>query len=63
MSDDAVLSCLDRRQTGSTVQLKPCMSFLTTRAFGDSEKGGWEPVGPSGRKTMPGGFAWRQPRV
>ena len=32
MSDDAVLSCLDRRQTGSTVQLNPCMSFLTTRA-------------------------------
>lgn len=31
MSDDAVLSCLDRRQTGSTVQLNPCMSFLTTR--------------------------------
>ncbi len=32
MSDDAVLSCLDRRQTGSTVQLNPCISFLTTRA-------------------------------
>jgi len=31
MSDDAVLSCLDRRQSGSTVQLNPCMSFLTTR--------------------------------
>ena len=31
--------------------------------FGDSKKGGWEPLGPSGRKTMLGGLYWRQPRV
>ncbi len=24
-------------------------------------KSGWEPVGPSGRITMPGGLDWRQP--
>ncbi len=33
MSDDAVQSCLDWRQTVSTVQLNLCMSFLTTRGF------------------------------
>ncbi len=37
---------------------------LEAEAMGiwDSEKGGWEPVGPSGRKTMPGRLDWRQPR-
>jgi len=25
--------------------------------FQDPEKGGWEPVGPSGRKTLPGGLS------
>jgi hypothetical protein len=33
MSDNVVLSCLDQRQTRSTVQLNPCMSFLTAREF------------------------------
>ena len=27
--------------------------------FWDSENGGWEPVGPSGRKAMSGGLEWR----
>jgi hypothetical protein len=31
MSHNAVLSCLDQRQARSTVQLNPCMSFLTAR--------------------------------
>jgi hypothetical protein len=31
MSNEVGLFCLDQRQTGSTVQLNPCMSFLTTR--------------------------------
>ncbi len=45
MSDDAVLSCLDRRQTGSTVQLNPCISFLTTRDVFS--------FGPAGTKPAP----------
>ena len=28
MSDDAMLSCLDQRQTGSTVQLKSVHEFF-----------------------------------
>jgi len=31
--------------------------------FQDPEKGGSEPVGPSGRKTLPGGLDWRQTGV
>jgi hypothetical protein len=31
--------------------------------FQDPEKSGWEPVGLSRRKTLLGGFDWRQTRV
>ncbi len=47
--------------------LEGCLKKLVLEAeamgFGDSEKRGWEPVGPSGGKTVPGGLDWRQPRV
>lgn len=31
--------------------------------FSGSRKGSWEPVGPYGRKTLPGGLDWRQSGV
>jgi hypothetical protein len=47
--------------------MESCLKELVLDAeatgFQDPEKGGWEPVGPSGRKTLPGGLDWRQPGV
>ena len=47
--------------------MERCLKKLVLEAwatgFQDPEKGGWEPVGPSGRKTVPGGLDWRQPGV
>ena len=47
--------------------MERCLEKLVLKAgatgFQDPEKGGWEPVGPSGRKTVPGGLDWRQPDV
>jgi hypothetical protein len=31
--------------------------------FEDPQKGGWEPVGPSGKRTLLGGLGWRQTDV
>ncbi|MEE8176660.1 MAG: hypothetical protein V3T65_01540 [Acidobacteriota bacterium] len=43
--------------------LKKLVLEANAMGFWDPEKRGWEPVGPSERKTMPGGLDWRQPRV
>jgi len=43
--------------------LKKLVLDAKAMGFGDSEKGGGEPLGPSGRKTVPGGLDWRQPGV
>ena len=47
--------------------MEKCLKKLVLEAgatgFQNQEKGGWEPVGPSGRKTVPGGLDWRQPGV
>jgi hypothetical protein len=47
--------------------MESCLKKLVLDAeatgFQDPEKGGWEPVGPSGRKTLPGGLDWRQTGV
>ncbi len=47
--------------------MERCLKKLVLEAevtgFQDPEKGGWEPVGPSGRKTVPGGHDWRLPGV
>ena len=45
--------------------MERCLKKLVLEAgamsFQDPEKGGREPAGPSGRKTVPGGLDWRQP--
>jgi hypothetical protein len=41
---------------------RQCLRHPAT-GFQDPEKGGWEPVGPSRRKTLPGGLDWRQTGV
>ena len=38
--------------------LKKLVLDAQAMSFWDSEKGGWEPVGPSGRKTVLGGLDW-----
>jgi hypothetical protein len=47
--------------------MERCLKRLVLEAkamgFGDSEEGGWEAVGPSGRRIVPGGLDWRQPGV
>ncbi len=47
--------------------MERCLKKLVLEAkamgFWDSEKGGCEPLGPSGRKTVPGGLDWRRPGV
>ena len=44
--------------------MESCLKKLVWDAeatdFQDPEKGGWEPVGPAGRKTLPGSLDWRQ---
>ena len=38
--------------------LKKLVLDAQAMSFWDSGKGGWEPVGPSGRKTVLGGLDW-----
>ena len=38
--------------------LKKLVLDAQAMSFWDSEKGGWEPEGPSGRKTVLGGLDW-----
>jgi hypothetical protein len=42
------------------IQVKKLVWDAEATDFQDPEKGGWEPVGPAGRKTLPGSLDWRQ---
>ncbi len=47
--------------------MEGCLKKLALEAeamgFGDPWKGGWEPMGASGTKTVPGGLDWKQSGV
>ena len=47
--------------------MERCLKKLVLKAeamgFGDPWKGGWEPMGASGRKTVPEGLDWKQSGV
>ena len=47
--------------------MEGCLKKLVLKAeamgFGDPWKGGWEPMGASGRKTVPEGLDWKQSGV
>jgi hypothetical protein len=43
--------------------LKKLVMDAEATGFQDPEKGDWDPVGPYGRKPLPGGLDWRQTSV
>ena len=52
-----------RKQFRYPLRMESCLKKLVLEAgatgFQDLWKGGWEPMGPSGRKTVPGGLDWK----